>query len=67
MYNTAFAGMSGEQPFKKIKKPSDLYRLSMDNTNLKPISIDMDKAREGVELMKKHFKWEKESDLIKTN
>lgn len=30
MYNTCFAGMSGQKVYKKIKKPEDLYRLSSD-------------------------------------
>ena len=27
IYNTCFAGMNGDKPFKKLKKPEDLYKL----------------------------------------
>jgi hypothetical protein len=64
-YNTAFAGMSGERPFKKIKKPSDLYRLPTDTVRLSSIKVDKERAVGDVEQMKKHFKWKK--DLINHN
>ena len=35
IYNTCFAGMNGDRPFKKIKKPSDLYRLPSDDIKTK--------------------------------
>ena len=62
-YQTAFAGMSGENPFKKIKRPRDLYTLLNDiPTNIK---VDMTMASSDVERMKKHFKWQKAKDLTK--
>ena len=63
-YQTAFAGMSGENPFKKIKRPRDLYRLLHDiPTNIK---VDKTVASVDVERMKQHFKWAKEAkDLTK--
>ena len=30
IYNTTFAGANGERPFKKIRKPEDLYKLPSD-------------------------------------
>lgn len=57
MYNTTFAGMSGEQPFKKIKKSSDLYKLPTDNINFKPVKVDKERAMADVQSMKEHFKW----------
>ena len=65
MYTTTFAGMSGEQVYKKLKKPLDLYKLPTDRYNLKPIKVDKVRASIDVENMKKHFKWTK--DLIKDN
>lgn len=60
-YQTAFAGMSGENPFKKIKRPRDLYTLLNDiPTNIK---VDMTLASSDVERMKQHFKWQKAKDL----
>lgn len=50
--------MSGEQPYKKIKKPNDLYRLPTDNVNLKPVKVDKERALADVQSMKQHFKWE---------
>ena len=32
-YNTAYAGMNGKRVFKKIKRPSDLYKLPSDSVN----------------------------------
>ena len=57
-YATTFAGMSGERPFKKIKKPADLYKLPTDNRNLGPIKIDKARAIEDVNKMKELFKWQ---------
>lgn len=31
LYNTSFRGMNGEKSYKKIAKPSDLYKLSTDS------------------------------------
>ena len=60
-YQTAFAGMSGENPFKKIKRPRDLYTLLNDiPTNIR---VDMTLASSDVERMKKHFKWQQAKDL----
>ena len=60
-YQTAFAGMSGENPFKKIKRPRDLYTLLNDiPTNIK---VDMTLASSDVERMKQHFKWQQAKDL----
>ncbi len=61
MYATTFAGMSGEQVYKKIKRPVDLYKLPTDSYNLKPIKVDRVQASKDVENMKKHFKWTKDS------
>ena len=62
-YQTAFAGMSGENPFKKIKRPRDLYTLLNDiPTNIK---VDKTVASVDVERMKQHFKWQKAKDLTK--
>ena len=58
IYNTTFAGMSGEQPFKKIRKPNDLYKLPTDNVNLKPVKVDKRRASDDVQSMKEHFKWQ---------
>jgi hypothetical protein len=58
-YNTTFAGMSGERPFKNIKKATDLYRLPTDQQVL--AKVDSVKAKADVERMKKHFKWQKDS------
>jgi hypothetical protein len=57
--------MSGERPFKKIKKPSDLYRLPTDTVRTSSIKVDKERAEGDVNLMKKLFKWQKDS--IKTN
>lgn len=62
-YNTTFAGMSGERPFKNIKKPTDLYRLPTDQKTV--VKVDNEKAKVAVEQMKQHFKWQKDS--TKTN
>ena len=63
-YQTAFAGMSGENPFKKIKRPRDLYTLLNDIP--KNIKVDKTVASVDVERMKQHFKWAKEAkDLTK--
>jgi hypothetical protein len=63
-YQTAFAGMSGENPFKKIKRPRDLYKLLNDIP--KNIKVDKTAASVDVERMKQHFKWAKEAkDLTK--
>lgn len=59
IYNTTFAGMSGERPFKNIKKPKDLYRLPTDQT--KVVGVDNEMAKVNVERMKQHFKWQKDS------
>jgi len=59
IYNTTFAGMSGERPFKNIKKPKDLYRLPTDQTQV--VKVDNEMARANVERMKQHFKWQKDS------
>jgi len=65
-YQTAFAGMSGENPFKKIKRPRDLYRL--DNDISAVIPVDNKVASVDVERMKQHFKWQdKQKDSTKTN
>ena len=64
-YNTTFAGMSGERPFKKIKKATDLYRLPTDQKVL--ARVDRVKAEADVERMKNHFKWQKQKDSTKTN
>lgn len=64
-YNTTFAGMSGERPFKKIKKATDLYRLATDQKVL--ARVDSVKAKVDVERMKNHFKWQKQKDSTKTN
>ena len=64
-YNTTFAGMSGERPFKKIKKATDLYRLPTDQKTL--ARVDRVQAAADVERMKKLFKWQKQKDLTKTN
>jgi len=58
IYNTTFAGMSGEKPYKKIKKPSDLYKLPTDNVNFKPVKVDKERALADVQSMKEHFKWQ---------
>ena len=50
--------MSGEKPYKKIKKPSDLYKLPTDNVNSKPVKVDKERALADVQSMKQHFKWE---------
>jgi hypothetical protein len=62
-YNTAFAGMSGERPFKKVRKPTDLYRLPTDNKFSGPIKIDKTRAKEDVNLMKDIFKWHKKDSI----
>ena len=36
IYNTCFAGMNGDQPFKKIKKPQDLYLLPSEQVKSVP-------------------------------
>lgn len=59
IYNTTFAGMSGERPFKNIKKPKDLYTLPTDQT--KVVRVDNEMAKVNVERMKNHFKWQKDS------
>ena len=64
-YNTTFAGMSGERPFKKIKKATDLYRLPTDQKTV--AKVDRVKAKADVERMKQHFKWQEKQDLTKTN
>lgn len=64
-YNTTFAGMSGERPFKKIKKATDLYRLPTDQKVL--ARVDRVKAGADVERMKNHFKWQKQKDSTKMN
>ena len=43
MYNTAFAGMSGEKVFKKIKKPSDLFPLPTDKKIIKKLVLPISK------------------------
>ena len=49
IYNSAFAGMNGEKVFKKYKKPSDLYKLSIDNVkNNKEVAMDADAANEAI-------------------
>jgi hypothetical protein len=55
--------MSGENPFKKIKRPRDLYIL--DNDMSAVIKVDNKVASVDVERMKQHFKWQKDS--TKTN
>lgn len=60
-YNTTFAGMNGERPFKKIRKPKDLYKLPTDNQFSGPIKIDKERATADVSFMKEHFKWQKDS------
>ena len=62
MYNTTFAGMNGVKPFKKIRKPKDLYSLPSDKRNYKPIKIDKEQMRISVEKVKQSntFKlWQK--------
>lgn len=60
VYNSTFAGMSGKKVFDKVRKPSDLYRLPIDTSSIKPQKVDMVQAASDVERMKKHFKWQKE-------
>ena len=49
--------MSGTRPFKKIKKPSDVYKLPSDSVvSSKPVKIDKDRQRKAVEAAKKVLK-----------
>lgn len=64
LYNTTFVGMSGERPFKNIKKTTDLYRLPIDQVEL--AKVDKVQARGDVERMKQHFKWQSKKDSINT-
>ena len=64
LYNTTFAGMSGVKVFKSMKKPQDLYPLSSDNKNYKPIKIDkveQAKAIEKVKQNKNFIQWQQKS------
>ena len=57
IYNSTYAGMSGTRPFKKIKKPSDVYKLPSDSVvSSKPVKIDKDRQRKAVEAAKKVLK-----------
>lgn len=39
-YNSVYNFMTGKKTFKKIKKPSDIYKLPSDSSNEKPLSPD---------------------------
>ena len=52
IYTTTFAGMSGVQVYKGIKKPSDLYKLPSDKRNYKPIKIDKENLIKSVDKVK---------------
>ena len=57
IYKTTFAGMNGSQPFKKIRKPKDLYSLPSDKRKYKPIKIDKEQMRISVEKVKQSNKF----------
>jgi hypothetical protein len=62
-YATTFAGMSGERVFKKINKPTDLYKLPTDSKLLSSIKIDKERATEDVNKMKQLFSWQKKDSI----
>ena len=64
LHRTTFAGMSGVQVFKDLKKPEDLYPLPSDKKNHKPVKIDRAKQALAIERVKqnKNFKqWQQKS------